>query len=100
MNIDIPNTHLGYCPQNNSNSSQASEFLKLLGKDPEQTWIRCLKTWLAAPGTGPDRQQLELVPDANAYFITGNGDPANGKAIKDSDIKSCPALFVEWNTLF
>jgi len=97
MNIDIPNTHLGYCPQNNSNSSQASEFLKLLGKDPEQTWIRCLKTWLAAPGTGPDRQQLELVPDANAYFITGNGDPANGKAIKDSDIKSCPALFVEWD---
>ena len=76
---------------------EAKRFLKLLGKDPDTTWIRCLKNWLAAPGTGSDRQQLELVPDANAYFITGNGDPANRKAVKDSDIKSCPALFVEWD---
>ena len=76
---------------------QARLFLKLLGKEPEQTWIRCLKPWLAAPGTGADREQLALVPDANAYFITGNGDPANGITVKDSDIKSCPALFVEWD---
>lgn len=76
---------------------QASCFLTLLGKDPKLSWIRCLKPWLAAPSTGSDRQQLKLEPGANAYLITGNGDPANGRTVKDSDIKSCPALFIEWD---
>ena len=76
---------------------QARRFLKLLGKNPEQSWIRCLRQWKTPPGTGADREQLDLVPDANAYFITGNGDPANGHTVKDSDITSCPALFVEWD---
>ena len=76
---------------------QASKFLKLLGKDPKQSWIRCLKQWRKPAGTGNDRRYPELVPDANAYFITGNGDPANRRNLEDSDIKSCPALFVEWD---
>ena len=76
---------------------EAKRFLNLLGKDPDKTWIRCLKPWLAASSTGSDTQHLWLRPDANAYFITGNGDPANGKTVTDSDIKSCPALFVEWD---
>jgi len=76
---------------------QAKYFLALLGKNPEQSWIRCLKQWKTPPGTGADTQRLELKPDANAYFITGNGDPANGRNLEDSDIKSCPALFVEWD---
>ena len=77
--------------------TEATRFLELLGKDPDKTWIRCLRQWKEKPGTGADTQHLELKPDANAYFITGNGDPANGKSIEDSDIKSCPALFVEWD---
>ena len=76
---------------------QAKYFLALLGKNPEQSWIRCLKQWKTPPGTGADTQRLELKPDANAYFITGNGEPANGTTINDNDIKSCPALFVEWD---
>ena len=76
---------------------QAKYFLALLGKNPEQSWIRCLKQWKTPPGTGADTQRLELKPDANAYFITGNGDPANGRNLEDSDIKSCLALFVEWD---
>ena len=80
------------------NAQEATRFLELLGKDPKLTWLRYLKQWRKPPGTGDDRRYPELVPDANAYFITGNsGDPANGKTIKDSDIKSCPALFVEWD---
>lgn len=76
---------------------QAKYLLALLGKNPEQSWIRCLKQWKTPPGTGADTQRLELKPDANAYFITGNGDPANGTTVNDNDIKSCPALFVEWD---
>ena len=76
---------------------EAKRFLKLLGKDPKQTWLRYLKQWRKPAGTGNDRRYPELVPDANAYFITGNGNPANGRTLEDSDIKSCPALFVEWD---
>ena len=80
-----------------NDEQEATRFLELLGKDPDTTWIRCLRQWKARTGTGADTQHLELKPDANAYFITGNGDPANGKNVEDSDIKSCPALFVEWD---
>ena len=76
---------------------EAKRFLKLLGKDPDKTWIRSLRQWKTPPGTGDDTQHLELKPDANSYFMTGNGDPANGRTVKDSDIKSCPALFIEWD---
>ena len=77
--------------------TEATRFFELLGKDPDKTWIRCLRQWKAKTGTGADTQHLEVKPDANAYFITGNGDPANGFAVNDSDIKNCPALFVEWD---
>ena len=77
--------------------TEATRFLELLGKDPDKTWIRCLRQWQKPPGTGADTQHLELKADANAYFITGKGDPANGLTIHDSDITSCPALFVEWD---
>ena len=80
-----------------NDAQEATRFLELLGKDPDKTWIRCLRQWKAKTGTGADTQHLELKPDANAYFITGIGDPANGKNVEDSDIKSCPALFVEWD---
>lgn len=80
-----------------NDKQEATRFLELLGKDPDKTWIRCLRQWKSKAGTGADTQHLELKPDANAYFITGNGDPANGKNVEDSDIKSCPALFVEWD---
>ena len=76
---------------------QANKFLALLGKDPKQSWIRCLKQWRKPSGTGADRRYPGVVPEANAYLITGNGDPANGTTVKDSDITSCPALFVEWD---
>ena len=77
--------------------AESTRFLELIGKDPELTWIRCLRQWKRQAGTGNDTQHLELKPDANAYFITGNGDPANGRTVKDSDIKSCSVLFVEWD---
>ena len=76
---------------------QANKFLALLGKDPKQSWIRCLKPWRESSGTGADRRYPGVVPEANAYLITGNGNPANGWNLKDSDITSCPALFVEWD---
>ena len=76
---------------------QANKFLALLSKDPKQSWIRCLKQWREPSGTGADRRYPGVVPEANAYLITGNGDPANGTTVKDSDITSCPALFVEWD---
>ena len=76
---------------------EAKRFLNLLGKDPDATWIRYLKQWRESSGTGADRRYPGVVPEANAYFITGNGDPANGTTVTDSDIKSCPALFVEWD---
>lgn len=76
---------------------QARLFLKLLGKDPKQSWIRCLKQWRKPSGTGADKRYPGVVPEANAYLITGNGNPANGTTVKDGDITSCPALFVEWD---
>ena len=77
--------------------TEATRFLELLGKDPDKTWIRCLRQHEEQTGTGADTQHLKLKANASAFFVTGNGDPANGRNLEDSDITSCPALFVEWD---
>lgn len=98
-------------PDTGSNAAQqALQHLQLLGKDPRQTWFRSIRH-----GKGANRRrrgadlhgfnEAELRADAaeNAalYFVVGNARTASGKkgAVKNNDVETLPALFVEWDDM-
>ena len=79
---------------------QADRFLELLGKDPAAARLRAFPHRL-----NPDRATIRArsgpydlatasrwqQEQRGVYLVTGNGGD------RDSDITSCPALFVEWD---
>jgi hypothetical protein len=83
----------------------AEQLLKLLGKNPAQTWFRTI-----TPGKGANRSRsgrdlhgfdaaaldADNAAGAAVYFITGDADQAAG-AVTDADVQSCQAVFVEWD---
>jgi hypothetical protein len=92
----------------------AVAFLRLLGKDPRQTYFRTLQRG-TAPNDGRGGRDL-LGFDLPAltrnntsqaiYFITGNAIGASGinkrtgkpsGCVEDKDCPTVPALFVEWD---
>lgn len=88
---------------------EAGRFLKLLGKDRSQTWLRFIDPTRSRP-CGADRQGLTTRSDLqqieqriadgfNVYAVIGDATTGTGKggAIQDADITSCPAVFVEWD---
>ena len=90
-------------------SQQCQQFLKLLGKPQDAVWVRYLDPLKRKPsgadqhwfGTPEDLEKLQKRQSQgfNAFFITGSGTAATGSTgnQNDSDITSCPALFVEWD---
>jgi hypothetical protein len=87
--------------------STARQFLKLLGKEPAQSWLRAIK-----PGGGgaAEHQGISTRADRawinsktadgfNLYAVIGTADKATGKGggVRDSDVVSLPAVFVEWD---
>jgi hypothetical protein len=88
-------------------SDEARQFLQVLGKDPAAAWFRTIR-----PGKGANKRRKgadlhgfnadELAADSAAgdslYVVIGNADTCTGKAIRDADITSLPALFAEWDT--
>jgi len=83
-------------------SEEAKRFLKLIRKDPAATWLRPIDP-LKIRGTGGDagfseRWIQEKVDDGfNLYMVSGEASGPSGRSIKDADIESCGALFVEWD---
>ncbi|MEY4807481.1 MAG: Phormidium phage MIS-PhV1B [Cyanobacteriota bacterium] len=95
-----------------STAGEATQFLKLLGKDPAKTWFRTLKP---TPGKGAQSNvarrgadlhgfdEAALGADNRAgsaiYFITGDADQATKPtaAVDDADVHTCRAVFVEWD---
>jgi hypothetical protein len=91
----------------------SAEFLRLLGKDPEETWFRTIAPKKIAPKNGCNRSRQgrdlrgldEAVLEADnqggssVYFVTGNAAMGTGRAgaVQDVDVHGCPALFVEWD---
>jgi hypothetical protein len=87
--------------QPKNDAHPAAAFLRLLGKDPAETYFRSIQpgtTPKCFRGFGPD-----TLGRANAsqsiYFVTGNAIGASGKGggVLASDIATCPALFTEWD---
>jgi predicted P-loop ATPase len=90
-------------------ASEAKRFLKLLGKDRSETWLRAIdpvKTRKRSGGadhqgvaTKADRDWInaKTADGFNLYAITGNAAAIKGTSVKDADITGCPALFVEWD---
>jgi hypothetical protein len=83
---------------------EAERFLTLIKKDPAATWVRAIDP-LRVRGTGGDGGfsagwvQEKIDAGFNVYVVTGEASstPAQGGGIKDADIESCGALFVEWD---
>jgi len=96
-------------------TTEAEQFLRLLGKNPSTTWFRTFP-----PGKGANRARggrdlhgfdaTTLEADNKAgesiYFITGDADQATGKnkktgkptgCVEDKDVHTCRALFCEWD---
>ena len=90
-------------------SQQCQQFLKLLGKPHDAAWVRYIDPLKKKPsgadhhwfGSPQDLEKLQKRQSQgfNAFFITGSGTAATGSTgnQNDSDITSCPALFVEWD---
>lgn len=93
---------------------EAQRFLALLGKDPATTYFRTIRHGVGANKSrkgrdllGFDAAALKADNDAgdSIYLVVGNATGASGKnkegkptgAVIDTDITSCPALFVEWD---
>ncbi len=99
-------------PAADPDPKQAERFLQLLGKDPARTWFRTLKP---VPGAktksnpsrkGADLQGFDLAAltldnsnGANVYLVVGDASSASGLGVKDADIETIPALFVEWDDM-
>jgi len=86
----------------------AADFLRLLGKDPAQTWFRTIRQGKGANASRKGRDlhglDLEALQRDNAngeavYFVSGNSSTASGPkgGVLNTDITSCPALFAEWD---
>lgn len=93
-------------------ATEAEQFLRLLGKDPAETWFRTLKP---VPGKGVlpnvsrrgadlhgfDAAALEADNQSGSsiYLITGDAEQATGKPsnVRDADVTCCRAVFVEWD---
>ena len=82
---------------------EAMRFLELLGKDPADTWLRCIKPGRngASEHQGLDSRWITRKSDEgfNLYAVIGNATAATGKGggVTDADITGVPALFVEWD---
>ena len=89
--------------------SAAKQFLELLGKDSSKSWLRAIDPLKTRKRSGGgDHQGVASKADKawidaktadgfNLYAITGNAAAIKGSSVKDADITSCPALFVEWD---
>lgn len=86
----------------------AADFLRLLGKDPAQTWFRTIRPGKGANGSrnGADLHGLDLEAlhrdNANGeavYFVTGDSTTASGKGggVLNRDITACRMVFAEWD---
>ena len=79
-------------------ASEAKRFLKLLGKDRSETWLRAIDPVKARKRSGgADHQGVaSALIDAktadgfNLYAITGNAAAIKGTSVKDTDITGCP----------
>ncbi len=87
--------------------AQAERFLQLLGKDPARTWFRTITPGKGANRSraGADLQGLDLAAltrdnsnGASVYLVVGDASTASG-GVKDADIETIPALFVEWDDM-
>ena len=89
--------------QHHFQKDEAMVFLELLGKDPADTWLRCIKPGRngASEHQGLDSRWIDIKSDAgyNLYAVIGNATTATGKGggVQDTDITNVPALFVEWD---
>jgi hypothetical protein len=89
--------------QHHFEKNEAMVFLELLGKDPADTWLRCIKPGRngASEHQGLDSRWIDIKSDAgyNLYAVIGNATTATGKGggVQDTDITNVPALFVEWD---
>jgi hypothetical protein len=86
----------------------AADFLRLLGKDPAQTWFRTIRPGKGANASrrGADLHGLDLEAlhrdNANGeavYFVTGDSTAASGKGggVLNRDITACRMVFAEWD---
>jgi hypothetical protein len=91
----------------------SAEFLRLLGKEPAETWFRTIAPKTAYPEKvcnrsrqGRDLHGLNLAVleadnqgGSSVYYVTGNAAQGTGRsgAVQDIDVHGCPALFVEWD---
>jgi hypothetical protein len=84
----------------------AEQFLRLLGKDPKQTYFRTIRPGKGANGSrgGKDLHGFDLqalTRDSQAgesiYYVTGNSNGPRGLGVKAKDVSNCPALFAEWD---
>lgn len=91
-------------------SQQALRHLELLGKDPAAAWFRSLRHGQGANSRrngadlhGFDREQLraDAIDHHALYLVIGEASTASGPSggVRDADITSMPALFVEWDDL-
>ena len=89
--------------QHQFQEDEAMRFLELLGKDPADTWLRCIKPGRngASEHKGLDSRWINSKGDEgfNLYAVIGNADAATGPrgGVQDTDITGVPALFVEWD---
>ena len=89
--------------QHHFQKDEAMVFLELLGKDPADTWLRCIKPGRngASEHQGLDSRWITRKSDEgfNLYAVIGNATAATGKGggVTDADITGVPALFVEWD---
>jgi hypothetical protein len=86
-----------------------NQFIKLLGKPQDAAWLRYIDPLKKKPsgadhhwlGSQQDLEKLQKRQSQgfNVCLIAGNGTTATGATgnQNDADIKSCPALFVEWD---
>lgn len=84
----------------NVDSWIAAEHCTRLGKDPDQTQFLALQQWNEGrrPVKGLDAALKLNAAGWNVYVIAGNGTPDSDRAsVKDRNVVSCPALFVEWD---
>ena len=89
--------------QHQFQEDEAMRSLELLGKDPADTWLRCIKPGRngASEHQGLDSRWINSKSDAgfNLYAVIGNANAATGPGggVQDTDITGVPALFVEWD---
>lgn len=101
-------------PSLGNGSGTAEQFLRLLGKDPQKTWISSLQfpkrqgRRMRTDRRGVDAAALEALNNAShgIYFVTGDADQASGKTkatgkpngcVEDADVHCCRAVFIEWD---